>query len=201
MPAALTDSCKRSFPTTTFDRCPIRSPRRAAQPAFEILSPHHDRAAFNCGEDSLNNFLKRQARQNASRNLGVTHVIVPSVGATQIWGYYTLLVRSVEQDAWPRSKKFPSDGVGVALLGRLAVDQSAQGKGLGTMMLLRAIEQTERAARDLGIYALVVHALDDRARDWYLRLGFGFEELLDNPRHLYLSIEAICQSGLTETRE
>lgn len=64
-------------------------------------------------------------------------------------------------------------------------------------MLLRAIEQTERAARDLGIYALVVHALDDRARDWYMGLGFGFEELLDNPRHLYLSIEAIRQSGLT----
>ena len=169
----------------------------AARPTFEILGAHHDRAAFDCGEGSLNGFLKRQARQNASRNLGVTHVVVPSAGASAIWGYYTLLVRSVERDVWPRSHKFPPDGVGVALLGRLAVDKQAQGRRLGTMMLLRAIEQTERAARDLGIYALVVQALDDRARAWYLGLGFGFEELLDNPRHLYLSIEAIRQSGLT----
>lgn len=172
---------------------------RASRPSFEILASHHDRAAFDCGEESLNSFLKRQARQNASRNLGVTHVVVPSPGASQIWGYYTLLVRSVERDVWPRSNKFPPDGVGVALLGRLAVDKSGQGQGLGTLMLLRAIEQTERAARDLGIYALVVHAPNDQARDWYVGLGFGFEELLDNPHHLYLPIETIRQSGLTDS--
>ncbi len=169
---------------------------RSERPTFELLAPHHDRAAFDCGEDSLNGFLTRQARQNASRNLGITHIVVPSAGAPLIWGYYTLLVRSVERDVWPHSNRLPADGVGVALLGRLAVDKSAQGKKLGTLMLLRAIEQTERAARDLGIYALVVDALHERARDWYLGLEFGFEPLLDDPHHLFLSIEAIRQSGL-----
>jgi GNAT superfamily N-acetyltransferase len=169
---------------------------RTEQPSFELLAPHHDRAAFNCGEDSLNRFLQRQARQNASRNLGVTHIVVPSAGSAVVWGYYTLLVRSVERDVWPRSNRFPADGVGVAFLGRLAVDKRAQGKKIGTMMLMRAIEQTERAARDLGIYALVLHALHDRARDWYMSLGFGFEPLLDDPHHLFLPIEAIRMSGM-----
>ena len=50
---------------------------KASSPTFELLAPYHDRAAFDCGEESLNVFLKRQARQNASRNLGVTHVAVP----------------------------------------------------------------------------------------------------------------------------
>lgn len=171
---------------------------QVGHPVFEILASHHDRAAFDCGEESLNIFLKRQARQNASRNLGVTHVAVPHLGASQIWGYYTLLVRSVERGVWPRSNKLPADGVGVALLGRLAVDKTSQGKRLGTLMLLRAIEQTERAAQDLGIYALLVEALDDHARSWYLSTGFGFQEHLDNPRHLFLSIETIRQSGLTD---
>lgn len=52
--------------------------------------------------------------------------------------------------------------------------KSSSNTHLRQIPLLRAIEQTERAARDLGIYALLVHALDDRARDWYLGLGFGF---------------------------
>ncbi|MDQ3813874.1 MAG: GNAT family N-acetyltransferase [Armatimonadota bacterium] len=174
---------------------------RAARPVFEPLASHHDRSAFDCGQASLNTFLQRQARQNAARNLGVTHVVVPAPGAATILGYYTLVVRSIERDILPQAHKFPRDQIGVVLLGRLAVDQRAQGQGLGTAMLLRAIEQTERAARDLGIYALVVDALDEAARQWYLKLNFGFKELLDDPRHLYLPIETIRASGLTAAEE
>jgi hypothetical protein len=64
-------------------------------------------------------------------------------------------------------------------------------------MLLRAIRQTERAARDLGIYVLLLHALNDQARAWYLGLEFGFEVLLDDPRHLCLPISKIRQLGLS----
>ena len=170
----------------------------SSPPVFEILTPRHDRQDFDCGEASLNLFLQRQARQNASRNLGVTHVVVPAAQDARILGYYTLVVRSVEREDLPRSHKFPSEGVGMVLLARLAVDRRAQGQRLGTSMLLRAMEQTERAARDLGIYGLVVHALDEAARGWYLGLRFGFEELLDDPRHLYLPIETIRQAGAGE---
>ena len=67
-------------------------------PFFEPLAAHHNRAGFDCGEPSLNDFLKQRARQNAERNLGVTHVAVAAPGETTILGYYTLLVRSIERE-------------------------------------------------------------------------------------------------------
>ena len=88
----------------------------------------------------------------------------------------------------------PRGEIGVAPLGRLAVDKNAQGQGLGRLCLLRAMTQVERAAREIGIYALVLDALDEEARAWYLRLNFGFQPLLDDPNHLYLPTETIRQS-------
>ena len=166
-------------------------------PFHEPLAAHHDRQGFDCGEASLNAFLQQRARQNAERNLGVTHVAVPQPGEAQILGYYTLLVRSVAREEFAGAKKLPPGEIGVVLLARLAVSQSAQGQGLGTQMLLRAMRQTERSARDLGIYALVVHALNERAKAWYVGLDFGFETLLDDPLHLCLSLQKIRQLGIS----
>lgn len=96
------------------------------------------------------------------------------------------------------SKKLPRGEIGVVLLGRLAVDQAAQGQGLGRLCLLRAMTQVERAAQEIGIYALVLDAVDEKARAWYLNLPFGFEILHDDPNHLYLPVETIRQIGLGE---
>ena len=166
------------------------------RPVLEVLDTHHDRAGFDCGEPLLNGFLQRQARQNAKRNLGVTRVVVPSAGNARILAYYTLLSRAVKREELPNPNHFPDDGVGIVLLGRLAVDKTAQGQRLGTLMVAKAIEQTERAAQDIGIHALVVHALHERAKQWYLGLDFGFQELKADALHLYLPIETIRQSGL-----
>ena len=88
---------------------------------------HHDRAGFDCGEDSLNQFLKQRARQNAERNVSVTHVAVPDAGDPSILGYYTLLVRSIEREDFASARKLPPGEIGVALLARLAVSVEAQG--------------------------------------------------------------------------
>jgi GNAT superfamily N-acetyltransferase len=165
-------------------------------PSFELLGAHHNRSAFDCGEAPLNQFLQKYANQNANRNIGITHVAVAPEDNTRVLGYYTLLTRTIERDAVPRSNRFPRDGIGVVLLGRLAVDKTAQGHGVGTTMLLRAIKQTSAAARNIGIHALVVDALNERARQWYL--SFGFETLLDDPNHLYLPIETIRELKLDE---
>jgi len=164
---------------------------------FEPLQAHHDRAAFDCGKEPLNEFLRRRARQNAERNVGVTHVAVPAPGSATILGYYTLLVRTVAQDIIPDGKRLPAGEIGVVLLGRLAVDKRAQGQGIGKTMLLRAIRQVVRASRDMGIYALVLDALDTDARAWYLGLGWGFKELLDSPNHLCLPIATLRLLGIT----
>ena len=163
---------------------------------FEHLGPHHDRKAFDCGEASLNTYLQRYARQNAKRNLGITHVAVAAPQDSRILGYYTLLTRTVERELFPRSNTLSPDGVGVVLLGRMAVDRSAQGQRIGTLMLLRALRQTEAAARNIGINAIVVSALNDRARQWYA--GFEFQRLSDDPNHLFLSIQAIRELDLGE---
>lgn len=168
-------------------------------PVVEILQPHHDRQSFDCGKPSLNEFLQKQARQNADRNVGVTHVVVPEVGSAHILGYYTLVTRTIESVLAPDNKKLPRGSLGVILLGRLAVDKSEQGQGLGKRMLLRAIRQTEQAAREIGVYALVLDALDGEARAWYLRQNFGFEALSDDPNHLFLAVSVIRQLGLSET--
>ncbi|MCX6378984.1 MAG: GNAT family N-acetyltransferase [Armatimonadetes bacterium] len=167
----------------------------------ELLQAHHDRKGFDCGKPSLNEFLQKQARQNADRNVGVTHVVVPEAGRTRILGYYTIVTRTIESALVPNNKKLPCGPLGVVLLGRLAVDKNAQGQGLGKRMLLRALRQTEQAAREIGIYALVLDALDEEARSWYLRLNFGFETLADDPNHLFLPVGVIRQLGLFETHD
>lgn len=165
---------------------------------IELLQSHHDRKNFDCGKPSLNDFLQRQARQNADRNVGVTHVAVPNAGNERILGYYALVTRTIESSVVADSKKLPRGEIGVILLGRLAVDKEAQGQGLGKRMLLRAIRQTEQASRDIGVFALVLDALDDEARKWYLHLNFGFEELADDPNHLMLPVSVIRQLALSE---
>ncbi|MGI4791282.1 MAG: GNAT family N-acetyltransferase [Janthinobacterium lividum] len=162
-------------------------------PVFERLQAHHDRLSFDCGKPALNQFLQRQARQNADRNVGITHVAVAETGDTKVLAYYTLLTRVVDAGIVP-NKKLPQGEIGVVLLGRLAVDQSAQGQGIGKFCLLRAMTQVERAAQEIGIYALVLNALDEDARSWYLRLPFGFETLQDDPNHLCLPVETIRQT-------
>jgi ribosomal protein S18 acetylase RimI-like enzyme len=161
-------------------------------PVVELLQTYHDRARFDCGNASMNNFLRHQARQNMDRNVGVTYVVVTTAGDTNILGYYTLVTRTIDRDIIP-AKGLPSGPVGVLLLGRLAVDIAAQRRGLGKRMLLRAMKQTLIASMDVGIYALVVNAIDDAAKDWYLGLDWGFEQLLDDPHHLYIGIKTLKQ--------
>ncbi len=124
------------------------------------------------------------------RNVGVTHVVVEFEGDTKILGYYTLVTRTVDRVVIP-AKRLPSGPIGVVLLGKLAVDISAQRRGLGKRMLIRSMKQTLSAATEVGIFALVVHAIDETAKEWYLGLDWGFEQLLDDPHHLYISIKTL----------
>ena len=159
-------------------------------PVFEPLQAHHDRQGFDCGKQPLNDFLQRQARQNADRNVGITHVAVETAGDSKILAYYTLVTRIVDAAIVP-SKKLPRGGIGVVLLGRLAVDKSQHRKGFGRLCLTRAMLQVEQSAREIGIYALVLDAIDEEAHKWYLSLEMGFDTLLDSSTHLYLPVDTI----------
>lgn len=152
----------------------------------EPLSAEHHREAFDCGEPSLNDFLRRFARQNSEKGLSRTYVAVKT-GEPRIFGYYTISSGSVRFDNFPEN--LPRYPIPVMHLGRLAVDNSAKGHGLGAALLADALTRAVSLSKELGIYAVEVYALNESARNFYLKLGFA--ELADDSHHLYLTIKKI----------
>jgi GNAT superfamily N-acetyltransferase len=161
---------------------------------IERLAPSHDRAAFGCGEESLDRYLQQQARQDSDRGLAVTYVALEQPGAAAILGYYTLSVSCVQPEIVPEKRVPPKRAVPVVLLGRLAVDRSAQGRRLGEILLMDALRRSTELSERIGSFAVVVDALHDKARSFYLR--YGFRELGDSTLHLYMTMKDIRKLGI-----
>jgi GNAT superfamily N-acetyltransferase len=163
--------------------------------SLERLATHHDRTAFDCGHPSLNDWLKLRSSQFEKKDLARTYVAVRE-GGTVVFGYYALSSHRVRYEILPakQAKGLPRIDVPVILLGRLAVDKTAQGRGLGSLLLADALRRAQHIAEQIGIRAVEVDAIDDAARNFYLR--FGFVSLLDDPSHLYLSMKVIRKLGL-----
>ena len=159
---------------------------------IEPLSSTHDRSSFDCGEQSLNTYLRQYARQNDEKGLGRTYGAVEP-GQTRVEGYYTISTGAVTFEQVP--EKLPRYPIPVVHLGRLAVDLRSQGKGLGELLLIDALKRAALAAQQLGIYAVEVRALNDSARRFYLK--YGFTPLLDDELHLYLSMKTIRKLKLS----
>ena len=134
--------------------------------------------------------MKAQAGQNARKDISRTYVAVKP-GADVVEGYYSISSHSIRFVELPRhlAKRLPKYPVPTVLIGRLAVDLRSQGQGLGRMLLFDACRRVCGLADQLGIHALVVHALDDKAREFYI--DHGFMELLGNPHHLFLPVATI----------
>ncbi len=156
---------------------------------IEPLASGHDRASFGCGEESLDVFLHRFARQNMARGVGVTYVAVEEEAPARILGYYTLSSSAIARQDVPDSAetaRLPRYPVPAALIGRLAVETGAQGRGLGLLLMLDALARVVRISGEMGIHAVEVVALHERARAFYERLGFV--SLQDDPLHLFLPL-------------
>ena len=161
---------------------------------IEPLTRFHDRTGFDCGETSLNRFLRETARQYADRDFGITYVAVPEVGNPQILGYYTLTMAEIASGAVPQKGLPPRQPLPVALLGRLAVDLQAQGNRVGERLLSDALSNTQQISSRIGCFAVVVDALSEDAKRFYLR--YGFRALSDDPLHLYMTLKDIRRAGL-----
>jgi GNAT superfamily N-acetyltransferase len=156
----------------------------------QFNSKQYSSSQFSCGELSLDIFLKNQASQYDRRNVGRTYVIVDDV-SSQVLGYYTLAVGALKLDQLTEDsrKKLPRHDVPIALLARLAVDQTQRGKGLGATLLKDALLRVVSISEQIGIHAIVVDALHDHAKSFYLH--FGFIPCIDLPLRLYLPIKSI----------
>lgn len=138
---------------------------------------------FDCGQPALNQYLQRFALTNQKANSAQTYVCCQD---GVVVGFYSLAVGSVEPvNAAPRVLKgMARHPVPVMILARLAVDLKHQGVGLGRALLRDALLRTTQAADIAGIRALLVHAKDAAARQWYL--NWEFEPSATDPFHLFL---------------
>jgi GNAT superfamily N-acetyltransferase len=136
----------------------------------EKLSPDHDLSQFNSGETVLDDWLRRRAIQNEGSGASRTYVVC---AGTRVAGYYSLAVGAVSHAGSPgRVRRNMPDPVPVMILGRLAVDISFQGQGIGVGLLRDAVLRTVSAADIAGIRAILVHAISDAAKGFYERCGF-----------------------------
>ena len=154
---------------------------------FEKLTRGHNRKQFDCGEQSLNRYIQRFARQNAQNDLGETYVL--SNNSKDILGFYTISTASLDFNAYPQNKGLPKYAIPSALIGRLAIDQNQQGNGYGKLLLVDALKRILKVSDEIGIHCITVDAKDDNAKKFYQ--NFGFEELLDEKNHLYISLEKV----------
>lgn len=159
--------------------------------AIELLAKQHKRENFDCGEENLNQFLKKYARQNQEKGFGRTFVAVLPNEA-EVLGYYTISAGSISFEIIP--EKIPRYPIPTAHLGRLATDVKMRGQGLGELLLIDALERTVLVAERLGIYAIELFALTENSKNFYLK--YGFVSLKDDEKHLYLPIETLRKSGL-----
>ena len=144
-----------------------------AEPQFiiEKLTQTHDLAAFDCGNPQLNNWLKRFAWTNQRAETAKTYV---AHRGGRVLGYHALAAGSVQKHEAPQriAQGIANHPVGVILLARLAVDQGEQGKGLGKALIRDALARIAEAADIVGVRAVLVHAIDEAARKFYLHHGF-----------------------------
>jgi GNAT superfamily N-acetyltransferase len=156
----------------------------------ELLGPHHVLTGFHSGEASLDAWLRDRARGAAAAGSARTYVVADAEQG-RVVGYHALTVASVEHaEATPRARKgMPRHPIPVVLLARLAVDASVQGRGIGSFLLRDAMTRTAAAAGRFGIRALLMHALHDRARAFYLR--HGLEPSPTDDLHLMILVKDV----------
>ncbi|MDR3675724.1 MAG: GNAT family N-acetyltransferase [Acidobacteriota bacterium] len=152
-------------------------------------------ALFDCGDEPLNNYLRRHAWTNLQKiSIGVTYVAIDESAPRSVLGYFTLATASVPRDTFPRKyvRGLPAYDMPLILLARLAVDQRFGGKGLGHALISEAFKIALRVADDVGCRYLIADAYQERI-DWYSRYGFVALEGgdLNRPRRMFLDIRTI----------
>jgi len=164
------------------------------QPAFRFEPlGEHDRAAFSCGVEPLDLYLREQASQDARRHAAATFVLVTA--DNRIAGYYTLSASvilagddlpadTVKKLKWPRYPQLPA-----TLIGRLARHIEFRGQHIGELLLIDALKRALNSAESVGALAVIVDAKDEKASRFYAQQGFlAFP---DTPDRLYLPMKTV----------
>jgi GNAT superfamily N-acetyltransferase len=136
----------------------------------EPLADAHELNDFFCGVDSLDDWLKRRARANQVSGASRSFVVADN---HKVVGYYALASGAIAAaSSVGRFRRNMPDPIPVAILGRLAIDRSQQGRGLGRALFRDCALRVAHAADTIGIRGVVVHAISDQAKAFYQELGF-----------------------------
>ncbi|MDR3054151.1 MAG: GNAT family N-acetyltransferase [Zoogloeaceae bacterium] len=153
--------------------------------APQPLATAHFLNEFSCGEASLDEWLKRRALANQLGGASRTFVVTDPQG--QVFGYYAMAAGAVVREmATSNVRRNMPDPVPVMVLARLAVDHRAQGIKLGGALLQDAVKRAVTVSQNAGVRALLVHALNERARQFYRH--YGFQESPQHPMTLMLRL-------------
>lgn len=157
----------------------------------EPVSKRHDREAFDCGEEALNEFLRRYARKSHEQGGAKTFLAIDNADNKTILGFYSLSPASVAYARTPDilQRKLARHDVPGFRLARLAVDRRWQSQGIGGQLLLSAGRRCLLAAKEIGGVVLVIDAKNERAASWYA--SYGAIPLLDAPLTLLLPLATI----------
>jgi GNAT superfamily N-acetyltransferase len=164
----------------------------------EPISKQHNREAFDCGEEALNEFLRRYARKSHQLGGSKTFVAVGDANNETVLGFYSLSPASVEYARTPEivRRGLARYDVPVFRLARLGVDRRVQGQGLGGQLLLAAGRRCLLASAEVGGVALLIDSKNEKAAGWYA--SYGAVPMLDAPLSLLLlltTIEAALKSA------
>lgn len=152
-----------------------------------VITAEHDLTNFDCGEPSLNDWLKRRALKNHAS--GASRCFVVCSSATVI-GYYSLSAGAISHESAPKSmRRNMPDPLPVLLLGRLAIDKRYHNSGIGQALLRDAMLRAVNVAGNAGVIAILVHALTDQAKQFYILRGFVVSPL--QSMTLMMTIETI----------
>ena len=157
----------------------------------EPINKKHDRESFDCGDEALNEFLRRHARKSHERGGAKTFLAINDADKRTILGFYSLSPASVD---YARAREIVRHGLaghGVPgfRLAHLAVDRSWQGRGIGGQLLLAAGRRCLLASAEVGGVVLVIDAKSERAAGWYA--AYGAVPLLDGPLSLMLPLATV----------
>lgn len=158
----------------------------------EPLGDKHNRAAFSCGVEALDSYLRKQAGQDARKRAAAP--FVATLDGQTIAGYYTLSQYAIELDAIPeevakRLPKYPM--VSSTLLGRLAVGIEFRGQGLGETLLMDALHRSLDSSKQVASAGVIVDAKDESATGFYRK--YGFVELPKIEKRLFLPMGTVEQ--------
>ena len=139
--------------------------------APEPLLDSHDIDQFVCQHNSLTRWLTQRARRN--HRSGASRVFIVATDGGAVAAYYALAAGAVNREIAPgRVRRNMPDPIPVAVLGRLATDVNHEGRGIGSGMLKDAVLRSQRLAQEMGMRALLCHAIDEKAAGFYRHHGF-----------------------------